>query len=329
MHRQLNVSWRTLLIVALLGSLAAGCRGCPDTVETSEFFTPASFGEYEFDGEPDIEAPDRVLFVDVPIGTSDVQTFGIRNIGRETLKVSEWRISDGFELSFVDRMDTPLEIRPRTAVMVAVKFTAPDDEEHRGTLTISSNDPDEPTVEIALFANAKLPCLETVPDDVVDFGEIDPDESLTRIVRIRNCSPNTPTEFSMLGIQGNPAFSFANDPGFTDAVLAVGESLEVRVQFAPTEAGLHEATLDFVSNDEFRPEHSLELRGVGKQGRCPTPVIVAAHPERGEAIASPDGTLEALPLDRIRLSAEGAATGRGRRCSSMWATGPRAVTGFA
>lgn len=303
MKRWQTVSWRSALLLSVLALFASGCPGCDQPVEGDPFFDPAGFGQYEFDGEPDIEAPERVLFGDVEPGRTVTRTAEIRNAGRETLKVSEWTISDGFELAFANRLDAPDEIRPGDAEIVAITFTAFDDSEFRGTLTIGSNDPDEPEVVIDLFANAKFPCLETVPDDVVDFGEVDPDDRVDRIVEIRNCSPNAPTTFAIEGISGDREFDFAREPEFERMTLGIGESVSVVIAFAPTAAGSYEATLDIESDDEFRPRHSLELRGIGAQGQCPTPVIVASHPERGEAIARPSATLDALPLDRIRLTA--------------------------
>jgi hypothetical protein len=308
------ISWRAVFVVALFALLTSGCPGCNEPVGESDFFEPGAFGEYEFDGEPDIEAPERILMGDVPIGETATQTAEIKNVGRESLKISEWILSnDEFVLRFTDRLNPPDELAPGESVMIAIEFTAPDDEEHRGTLTIQSNDPDEGEWDIDLFANAKFPCLETVPDDVVNFGEVESDESVDRIVEIRNCSPNAATTFTMQGLTGDPAFSFAEEPDFETLTLEVGESVSVVINFAPPVPGEYTGTLDFTSDDEFRPEHSLELRGVGAEGQCPTPVIIASNPDRGEEIAQPTNTFEVLPLDTMRLSADDSTAYDGKR----------------
>lgn len=300
------VSWRVVVAVALFALVASGCPGCNEPIGDSDFFDPGEFGEYEFDGEPDIEAPDRVLMGEVPIGETATQTAEVKNVGRETLKISEWKLdNDEFVLRFGNQLNPPDELEPGESVLIGIDFTAADDDEHRGTLTIQSNDPDEAKFDIDLFANAKFPCLETVPDDVVNFGEVESDERLERIVEIRNCSANARTTFTLLGITGDEdAFSFAREPEFQTRTLEIGESVSVVIAFEPPSPGRYTGALEIESDDEFRPEHSLELRGVGAEGQCPTPVIIAANPERGEAEARPTNTFEVLPLDTMRLSGE-------------------------
>lgn len=301
-QRRVSALLRLVLVVAFLGTFGSACKGCnPDTSATN-FFEPSTFGEYDFDGEPDIEGPDRLLFGDITAGETGRVTAEIHNVGRETLKINDWSISDGFVLSFADSLEAPDEIRPGGSVVIGIAFASSDDEEHRGTLTIDSNDPDEPQFDIDLFVNAKFPCLETIPDDAVDFGEVDPDERIDRTVVIRNCSPNAPTTFQMTGLHGDPEFSFTRDPGFDTMTLDVGESVEVVVGFEPTAAGAFSATLDFTSDDEFRPEHALQLRGRGAEGQCPTAVINGTSDlGQGGFLANPSATFETIPLDRLML----------------------------
>lgn len=291
---------RFLVLALWLGLLSAGCKNCNDPEGASRFFDPTGFGEYEFDGEPDIEGPDRLIFGDVEVGERGQVSAEIRNIGRETLKFGSWTVSEGFELAFANSLSAPDELRPGRSVVITIGFVAPDDEEHRGTLTIESNDPDEPQFVIDLFVNAKFPCLETIPDDAVDFGEVDPDEPLDRTVIIRNCSPNTPTTFELLGITGDDEFFFAEEPAFTRRTLVVGESVEVVVRFLPTRAGSYSAQLQMVSDDEFRPEHAVELRGAGAEGRCPTAAFAGTSDlGQGDFVARPSTTFQTIPLDRL------------------------------
>lgn len=294
---------RNLVLLAIfVGLLSAGCKGCNQNVGETDFFDPGGFGEYAFDGEPDIDGPDRLLFGDLEVGETGRVTAEIRNVGRETLKISDWSISDGFELSFTSSLEAPDELRAGDSAIIGVSFTSSDDEEHRGTLTISSNDPDEPQFVIHLFVNAKFPCLETLPDDVVDFGEVDPDDRLDRTVVIRNCSPNAETTFDLVGISGDPEFSFTREPQFDRMTLDVGESVEVVIGFQPTRSGTYAGTLDIISDDEFRPEHSVDLRGIGAEGRCPTAQIDGnSDLGQGGFVANPNATFQTIPLDRITM----------------------------
>lgn len=299
---------RVFLFLAVFGLLLAGCKGCSQTPEETDFFDPTGFGEYVFDGEPDIEGPERLLFGDLEVGETGRVTAEIHNVGRETLKINDWSISDGFELSFTSGLTAPDEIRAGESVVIGISFLSQDDEEHRGTLTIDSNDPDESEFVIDLFVNAKFPCLETLPDDAVDFGEVDPDERVDRTIVIRNCSPNAPTTFELLGIRGDDEFSFTRDPGFDTMTLEVGESVEVVVGFQPERAGAYTATLQMQSDDEFRPEHTLELRGRGAEGQCPTASFEGGSDlGLGDFIARPSTTFESIPLDRINMQDDSTA----------------------
>lgn len=296
---------RAAIALCIAFLFATGCSRCEGEIGESEFFDPGTFGEFEFDGEPEIEAPERVFLYDLEAGQRGTITAEVKNIGRADLKVSDWTISEGFELSFVDSLEAPDEIRPGESVHVAISYDAPSNDEARGTLTIDSNDADEPVTVVEIFVNAKFPCLETIPDDSVDFGEIEQDETAERLVEIRNCSENAATTFTVNGLSGDPEFQFAREHEFDrPTTLQVGESVSVVIGFQPQSAGEFSGSLDIISDDEFRPEHQVELRGVGAEGVCPSPVIVASHLERGEAVARPTGSLDALPLDRIRLTAE-------------------------
>ncbi len=302
MQRRVFSLWRLVFFVALVGSLSAGCNGCKGEQGTNDFFDPAHFGEFEFDGEPDIEGPQRLLFGDLEIGETGRVTTEIKNVGRETLKINDWTISDGFILSFADGLDAPAEIRPGGSVIIGISFFSNDDEEHRGTLMIDSNDPDESEFVIDLFVNAKFPCLETLPDDAVDYGEVDMDERVDRTIVVRNCSPNAPTTFELLGLRGDPEFSFSRDPGFETMTLEVGESIELVVGFQPPRAGAYTAKLHFQSDDEFRPEHAVELRGRGSEGKCPNAGILGTSDlGLGDFNARPNATFETIPLDRLKM----------------------------
>ncbi len=297
---------RSGAILAMMLALVtlSACKGCETPVEETDFFGPTTFGEYEFDGVPDIEAPERVFFGDVAVGERKLVTAEIQNVGRATLKYNEWKLEGDFTLSFVDRIDPPDETERSSSVLIALEYEALDTEEARGTLMIGSNDPDEPETVIELYANAKFPCLETLPAESVDFGEVEQGESATRTVEIRNCSSNAETTFSLGSLRGDDEFGWAREPEFDSMTLGVGESVSIFLDFQPESAGEFRGTLDIESNDEFRPLHELELRGTGALGVCPTPIIHAEHPSFGEVVANPTASIDALPLDRIRLTAE-------------------------
>ena len=291
---------RFAAVAVFLLFAGSACKGCQDEY-ASDFFQPTTFGEFEFDGEPDIAGPERLLIDALDAGETGTVTAEIRNDGRETLKINEWSISDGFELSFTGSLRGPDELRPGESVIIGVSFTAPDDDEHRGVLAIDSNDPDEPRFVVDIFVNGKFPCLETVPDDVLDFGEVEQDERLDRTLIVRNCSTNAATTFEVLGIEGDAEFTIVRGLGGEAVTLQVGQSVELVLGFQPRDAGTYTARIGLVSDDEFRPEHAVELRGTGAEGAPPIAIIEGTSSVSGEFRAAPNDTLDTIPLDRLRM----------------------------
>lgn len=289
----------TLLV--LLFSLAA-CGGCDDD-PVDPFFEPEEYGTYEFEADPNIEGPDRIDFGDMAVGESGQRDIIVRNSGREVLKVREWSVSDRFEVSFPDRDAEPEEMMPNEEVVVRVEYEALTNRDTRGELIIGSNDPDTPEFIIRLFANARIPCLELFPSPEVDFGGVDPEESVVRNVEAVNCSTNAETTFRPF-VEGDDEFSLDPQVEGSEFTLQPGESTRLSVTFRPAETGVYEGVLIANSNDEFEPVQELALLGRGNAGPCPQAVITASVEGREPSYADPNGTFAGLPLDRVRLTAE-------------------------
>jgi hypothetical protein len=88
--------------------------------------------------------------------------------------------------------------------------------------------------------------------------------------------------------------------------------------FTPRDAGLYEAELIALSNDEFEPEQSVQLIGRGNTGPCPQPVITASNPEQGTFVADPQGQYLGLPLDYVRLTSESSRPGDSPIIEYQW-----------
>ncbi len=303
--------FRRYSLLALLLLLTA-CGDCADRVGESDIFEPLTFGEYEFDGEPNIVAPKRVLFGDLEVGRTGVETVTVQNTGDEVLKFSDWNLSQGFEMRFLGVDGQLTELGVGQSADLIISHTSLSSAEFRGQLRIDSNDPDTPNWEIELFVNARFPCLETIPEDLLDFGEVEIDQVGRRPIVVRNCSTNTITSFSVDAIRGNRAFSVPDRESFQRIDLNPSESIQVFVDFLPNRSGKFEATLDFLSNDEFNPKHTVNLVGLAAPGKCPEPVIIARHPERTSATANPNGTFLGLPLDTLAFDASSSRAFDGR-----------------
>ena len=114
---------------------------------------------------PDAQAPD--LRVDAvvelpraPVGETSDTGLAIRNLGEQPLIITRTETSGPFSVEVFGA-----EVAPGGQALATLTFTPESDAAAEGSLTISSNDPDEPTVVVELQGN--LPGLRTgdaVPD---------------------------------------------------------------------------------------------------------------------------------------------------------------------
>lgn len=310
-RRSTRRAWRiaVLLCVALAFS---GCSNCADEAQREiNIFDPHEYGEWEYDGEPDIDGPERVMFGDVLEGETVTEDVTITNTGRALLKLGHWRIDGRFQLSFPSYADArpgepaevPTELLPGESVEARITYVARTTDRAEGLLSIESNDPDEPTFEVELYANADFPCLALEPADRIDFGTVELGEAARRFIRARNCAQRSPTTFSVSSLEAADEYEIL-DPAIGDEIeLQPGEVFEIAVTFRPQTPGDYDGVVYIDSDDELEPQRMVELTGKGKPYDCPEAVIRAYHPDRGEALADPVGELAAVPLDTIELDA--------------------------
>lgn len=100
-------------------------------------------------GAPDIcELPEAVDFGEVPVGTYAVIFFSLSNCGDGELTIASITQSGSGAFAFGLGDDTGshgLSISAHTAFVLAVSYTPDDTLGDTGTLTITSDDPDQPT----------------------------------------------------------------------------------------------------------------------------------------------------------------------------------------
>ncbi|MFW5966332.1 MAG: choice-of-anchor D domain-containing protein [Persicimonas sp.] len=292
--------------VTLLACLMAAGIGCGQHDETStELDDPRAWGDYEYDGEPEIDAPERVAFNNVPDGTTERREVEVTNVGGHMLELDEWSIDGPFEMEFLHQEGkAPEALRPDESARLRISYSSDgSDEAIEGALTIESNDPDAPVTTVELAANVDFPCMELRPEDELDFGTVPRDEPSRERVRVTNCAEESELEVDVDEIEGDDAFSLADDVEDTAFTLEAGESREVSVSFNPEDPERYSAELPISSNAEEDPDRTIDLLGEGAPYECPKPVIRASHPDRGEEIADPQGHLETVPLDEIALDA--------------------------
>jgi len=302
-----------LLLFALLPLVF----GCPDPEQKPQvnLFDPLGYGTFETNFQPQILSERRVNFGDVERGSITSRTLEIHNVGKETLKISEISISEEFQL-IIPREEADYDIGVGESITVQIIYEALHEEPLDGQLIIHSNDPNDPTWTVDIYANQRFPCLLVRPE-AVDFGIVEPGDGSVIEVEVSNCSPNADTTFSLLSIEGE-AFFQANARLFRNVVLLPGESVIIMVGFAPQVSGNHLGRMVFESDDFFEPGREVPLKGYGKDAPCPTAIIQGTNPAGSIVPANPSGILDALPLDSITLSGSNSFDPEGRAITYEW-----------
>ncbi|MFQ5607760.1 MAG: choice-of-anchor D domain-containing protein, partial [Candidatus Zixiibacteriota bacterium] len=133
-------------------------------------------------GAPDLQTSDTSLdFGTVFIGVTRTDSFVVSNIGVEVLNVS------GISSSSTDYTATPglFSLAPGGTRLVEVSFAPTVEGAIPAALTISSDDPLEPTVIVALAGSGLLPPIISAAPDSLDADQLT-DDITTQILTVSN-----------------------------------------------------------------------------------------------------------------------------------------------
>ncbi|MEO8100586.1 MAG: choice-of-anchor D domain-containing protein [Acidobacteriota bacterium] len=130
-----------------------------------------------------------------------------------------------------------------------------------GTLRLDSNDATRPSVTIPLHGKglAATSAEMGVSPASIAFGTLQQGQGATRTVTITNYGPAALNVTSLFVV--GSGFTLATP--FASFTLAVNESSNVLVRYAPNSTGANTATLTVSSNDAFQPTIVVALSGTG------------------------------------------------------------------
>ncbi|MDX2014399.1 MAG: choice-of-anchor D domain-containing protein [Myxococcaceae bacterium] len=163
----------------------------------------------------------------------------VRNGGNATLNLSKTTFSN---MKFGVGEMLPVAIEPNGELMFAFTFrpTEPDLRE-TGTVTIETDDPARPTVQLTLVGTG-IAAVATVMPRLLDFGEVYVNESKTLEVTLTNAGSND-LEVTAATLGAMPA-GLTGMPQSLVGTLAAGASKKVAFSWAPTAPGELMTTLD-------------------------------------------------------------------------------------
>ncbi|MFC7132673.1 MULTISPECIES: choice-of-anchor D domain-containing protein [Salinibaculum] len=219
---------------------------------------------------PDITVtPLRLDFGDVSVGDTATRTVLVNNTGSAPLDVIDLSLSGAnaseFAVDASDFLVAPSDSRP-----VGVTFSPTTVGLQSATLAVTSNDTDEPAVDVALAGTGTTvatPEIEVSPT-AVDFGDVLVDTVTTRTVFVNNTGA-APLDVTSIALSGANASDFGVET--TGFVVAPGGSQSIAVALSTDTLGPKTATLTVASNDT--DESTVEVTLSATVAAAPAPDI--------------------------------------------------------
>ena len=240
---------------------------------------------------------DELDFGQVQGGLTEMQTVTISNTGGQPLGINGVSIAGADASAFMQTNDCTTLAQGESCT-VDVTFMPTGEGARSANLVIESDDPDSPSVEVAMSGQSVLapePAM-TVDPESVSFGSVTVGTSKDSSVTIGNegTAALTITNVSVGGadssefIQSNDCVNVATDATCT-----------VSLTFTPAGEGAKSATLNIQSNDTATPNLDIAMTGTGisnsQEGVEMTYALSGStHIKKAYGDVSLSGTIDAL-----------------------------------
>ena len=252
-------------------------------------------------GTPDIDLhPTSLDLGIVPVNNVIPWTLYIDNVGTADLTVTD--VSSDDEHFHMDGLTEPVILPPGETFVVTSFFTSADAGDFDATITVFSDDPDEPEV------TAELTATTVLSDPVIDFSAT----SHAFGERRRYSRSRWPLTITNLGYAPLVIQNMAITGGTADTgdevffipdfiyplTLTTFESMVVDVDFAPPDTSTFDGALEVTSNGTDGSMHTVDLHGTGKTNFLGKglPLWVFQGVENVECTAQvPDVTSDGIP----------------------------------
>jgi hypothetical protein len=214
-------------------------------------------------------SPTILAFGDVTVGNSPTLSTMVSNNGDAACDVT---LAQSGSNDFAISGNTSFSVAPGGNQNVSVIYTPGQVGADNGTLAVSSNDPDTPTVNVNLTGNGVdqqvQECNIAVSPTTLAFGDVTVGNSPTLSTTVSNsgaaaCNVN-------LARTGGNDFAITSATSFN---VAAGGSQSVSVSYTPGQTGADNGNVEVNSNDPDTPTVNVGLSGNGvqQQAQC-TPV---------------------------------------------------------
>jgi hypothetical protein len=208
--------------------------------------------------------PDSHSYGSVAVGTSEVQTFTIRNVGGADLKVSSTKLTGGESSEFaVTSGGGSFTLKPGATRNLEVAFEPSSTGPKDTTLRVESNDSDEKRFEVPLSGTGAGAGEIDVAPQPHDYAEVVVGTTNSQTFTIRNLG-GADLEVTGASLVGGDAKEFAIVQAGTPVTLGPDETHDLEVRFAPVSGGNKTTALRLASNDPNHATYDVTLTGTGR-----------------------------------------------------------------
>ncbi len=218
---------------------------------------------------PDISVtPLSLGFGSVVQGTSAAENVTVTNTGDAILNITGITIDDG-QFAITSGNISGQTLAPGDSANITIVFTPSAAGPQSATMTITSNDPDEGTVDVSLSGTGTAPPAPDIDVDplTVPFGSVElGSSSASQNVTVTNTGT---ADLNITGITINdPQFAITSG-NISGQTLAPGDSANITIVFTPSAAGPQTGTMTITSNDPDEGTVGVSLSGTGTTPPAP------------------------------------------------------------
>ncbi len=198
----------------------------------------------------------------VNMGATAFRTLTVSNSGNLPLQVTGLVFSGAAASDFNVAQALPVTVNPGQSSTVEVAFSPSMAGTRSATLTVTSDAPGSPTVQVAVTGVGQSATLAFNPMNVA-FGQVRVGRTQVRQVTLQNTGTG-PLTVTDLSVVGPDAARFTHPAGLVPMVLQPGApGAIIPFTFAPTAVGAALATLNIASDDPQAPSAQIAIGGEG------------------------------------------------------------------
>lgn len=251
---------------------------------------------------PQIEVfPTSYNYGHIRVGTKAPGIFIVTNTGTAQLDIEEPTLSGSDAQQFIlSTGSDSLLLQAGDSHTMIVECAPTSKGVKNAELTLWSNDPDNPHLNVPLSGQGVEPDIDVFPP-TVDFGRIAIDSSTSSLLLIHNVG-DAPLSLTSISLVDDAQNQYSIINGGNPAVIGPDSSQMVEIIFSPTAAGVHSAELWICSDDPDESVVKIALNGTGLLNTFY--LVICAHPDYAGTTSPAPGTYSRTAGDTISISAQ-------------------------